>query len=161
MKKTCVSIYKKRKNKENKIKFLPLNLPVFADKHTAALYKYANLQYERNYSFTSSYLLFKSSKRIKYNKPLKGKINKSDASRYLWYKTFRFGFFSVFLLLSSDPIIAYGKCFQNAQIWHIVIEKRGAQWCGATTGEMSCGLDAARLGADLSHFNLIFRNHTH
>lgn len=71
--------------------------------------------------------------------------------------------FLSFLLLSSDPIIAYGKCFQNAQIWHIVIEKRGrgAQWCGATTGEMSCGLDAARLGADLSHFNLIFRNHTH
>lgn len=38
-----------------------------------------------------------------------------------------FSFVSAFLLLSSDPIIAYGKCFQNAQIWHIVIEKRGAQ----------------------------------
>lgn len=33
----------------------------------------------------------------------------------------------LFFFVYQSPVKAYGKCFQNAQIWHIVIAKRRAQ----------------------------------
>lgn len=59
----------------------------------------------------------------------------------------------------QPPVKAYGKCFQNAEIWHIVIAKRGAQWCCYRKWEINSGLGAASFNADLSKFNLIFCNH--
>lgn len=115
-----------------------------------------------NFKIAFSYLCFKiPQKHIKHNK--KRHTRSAVDSRYLWYKAFRLVFFSgSFLLLSSDPDNSIWKVFFKMPRFG-TLSLRGAERSDAVlqTGEMSCGLDAARLGADLSHFNLIFRNHTH
>lgn len=56
-------------------------------------------------------------------------VSESPRQKVKWNTSEQKDHHPLLLFVYQSPAKAYGKCLQNAQIWHIVIAKRGAQWC--------------------------------